>query len=188
MLVVTGLAPETQDIIDSGLKRTAADQLALRGYAHATTLASIAGLSMMLNTSSRSHARPSYTHTEIISWVEDHPEVRPYATAGRSLSSHILASPSVLGYCRWQTAEVDAIQSEDFFEALTRSRSEGKGDPRSALLRRLQKADKQQENWGRIAYVSIILRAWNYWRTDQRVNSMQFASREGIIPIPTKLK
>lgn len=69
---------------------------------------------------------------------------------------------------------------------MSNTETSGKGDPRAALLRRLNSARRNGESLGQVVYVSIFLRAWNAWRKGQQLTSIPAESRTGgaSIPVP----
>lgn len=60
---------------------------------------------------------------------------------------------------------------------MSNTETSGKGDPRAALLRRLNSARRNGESLGQVAYVSIFLRAW---RKGRQLTSIPAESRTEV--------
>lgn len=144
MVVMRGLDPEVQDVIDTGARRTAGNMLELRGHVkNATVVASVArvGISMekgMLVTS-RSRITDN-THSDVIDWVDRNYEglamIIPLAAAIYRGTGK--GSVSSLTYALHTLYRLDNEKGIAFIKDLIEMRTEGRGDPRAALLRFLR--------------------------------------------------
>jgi hypothetical protein len=94
MLIVEGLAPQTQDTIDRGAKRTYSDQLMLRGEENTSTLAAIARRCVLIN---RNHltdgAGADTTAAEIHDYIDAHPTIRRAAKLPMLVKANRLPVP-----------------------------------------------------------------------------------------------
>ena len=189
VLIVNGLPAETQDVMDSGAKRQASDALRLAGVKNSTTTAAIARLALNIDISGGKKITNgrAFTHPEILDFLDSHPGVIDAAVAAAHYRTKIDMQASVLGYAWWRLGNVSAKATGEFFETIANSQTSGKGDPRAALISRLNSARRNNERIAQQAQVSLLFRAWNAWRKGQQVERFQIESRTGEpapIPVP----
>jgi hypothetical protein len=72
MTVVTGLDPETQDVMDTGRKRTAGNAFALAGIPNGNVLAAAARIALLFDAPIRGYGA-AFTNSEILEYVEANP-------------------------------------------------------------------------------------------------------------------
>lgn len=94
------------------------------------------------------------------------------------------ASPSVLAVAWMRMAKVDVEAAALFFGSIANLATEGHGDPRSALVRRLANARRNGQRLSQAALLSLIFRAWNAWRTGKTVATFP----TGTAKIPAVLR
>lgn len=178
MLVVRGVTPESQDVMDSGIKRQAYDALRLAGHKNPTFVAAIARMALRLAGNRQA------TNAEIKAWVEDNPNVHAAAEVSSHYRNSIDLHPSVVGLAWLTLSKIDATQAESFFSTVANNQTAGPGDPRNALIRRLASARRNGERLSQDAQFAAVLRAWNALRKGQPLNRMPLESRAGAIKIP----
>jgi hypothetical protein len=190
VLVVNGLPADSQNVMDSGAKRQASDALKLAGYPSVTTLAAVARLALALSKSpgapvSRSGWKGAFSHTEIKDFIEDHPDITEAVKASLHYKDRIDAHSSVTAYVWWRCSKVSHKATVEFFESIANAQTNGKGDPRLALIRRLQSARRANERLSQYAQVSLFFRSWNAWRKGSTVGTFQTVNHRGeSLPIP----
>lgn len=176
MLVVRGILPESQAVMDSGSKRSQSDALTLNGTANAPLIVSTARLGLRypeLGFVSASDVVKSPTNSEVAAFIEDNPSIHRSTEMGhRFYRSGIDAAPSVISLCYMRLAVIDIWAASEFFASTAEMRTNGPGDPRLALARRLSalRADKVRRDTA--VELSLILRAWNKWRKGETAASM----------------
>lgn len=178
ILVVTGLDPAVQQVLDTGAARTQADALALEGKRNTAVLAAASKLAInweagVIRTSA-STLTISPTHSEIISFANTDPHIqwasdRAQHFYGMGLS----AKPSVVAFCIWLMGKVDAPDTNRFFGSLAEMATDGAGDPRHALLRRLHAM--RDERTTQVEQAFAFVKAWNAWRKGERLSKIQNA-------------
>lgn len=187
ILVVTGLDLGVQRVIDTGGARSAADALLMDGKKDTAVLAAAAKFALnwqagVIRTSA-STLSFSPTHSEILSFADADPFIQWAAERGQHYYGQgFSAKPSVVAFCLWLTGQVDAPDANRFFTSLVEMQTEGSGDPRLALLRRLhamkdEKSTQVDEAWA-------IIRAWNAWRKGERLERILSASHGKPSPFP----
>jgi hypothetical protein len=187
MLVVYGLDPASQDVMDTGAARSSADMLGLNGKQH--TAITAASIKLILNwqagniRSSASTLTLSPTHAEILAFADVDPTISwAAARAQHFYGMGLSVRPSVLAFCLWLTGRRDAPAANSFFESLAEMTTDGIGDPRYALLRRLH--TMKDERTTQVMEAWVVIRAWNAWRADERMEKVQIGSRGKPSPFP----
>lgn len=171
MLVVRGLPPATQDTMDTGLKRSAGDVLALNGYKHTILLAAVARLVHAYLSTGSVNPYAKATTAEIEELVALRPDVVDAVDTGgpyhRALAQVML--PSVVHFCWWRLVQVNAGAAQEFFDGMAYSATNGKGDPRHTLLSTLarRKMTTHEQVW-------LTLTAWNSWRKGRQVHRLSY--------------
>lgn len=188
MLVVRGLAPDAQRVMDSGKKRTASDALTLGGVKNACIIAAAARLALREPGAGFTSERISApTNSEIADFIEEHPEIHHAAEMASHYHPAFDAPPSVLTLCWMRFAAIDLFACAQFFIAVADMQTEGAGDPRLALIRRLANARRNRERLDAPAYLSLIFRAWNASRRGKSLNKLLTESHGGTVAIPSRL-
>jgi hypothetical protein len=188
MVVIFGLDPESQDVMDTGAKRSAADALSLHGYKNVTHLASAAGLGLNWLkgglVSSTQHVSPPYTNTEALDFLRAYPGLVDASHLAQSVR-RIPARPSVLTFTAWALATVAADDAREFFLSLAEMRTRGKGDPRFTLLHRLQNAKDRNEALSAISQSWFVFRAWSAHCANVDLQQLKLGNLQGGYAFPT---
>jgi hypothetical protein len=176
MLVVSGLLPESQKVMDSGAKRSASDALKLANRSNTTVLASAARLAIAHESGMFKYPGanvPTVTHSQIITFVDLNPDladavemVNGWQVVGLSRSAAAAAA--------LRLRRISVGDAEEFIGSVLESRTEGRGDARAALIRRLQMARVQRERLRPSAEMWCIFRTWNAWRTGEDLKLLKF--------------
>lgn len=189
ILVVRGVEPDAQKHMDTGAKRSAGDALTLAGEKNATILAAIASLAIKepgCGYVDQRSAKP--THAEIADFVDEHPDIRRAAEMASYYYPQFDAAPSVLGICWMRFSDIDLPACAEFFSSIANLRTDGAGDPRLALIRRLANARRDRERISQYELLSLIFRTWNAWRAGKAVGRFQSNVRGDMVKIPERLR
>ena len=182
LLIVRDLPADTQAVMDTGAKRTAADALTLDGEHNSTTLAAIA----LMIANGGGMTRSSVSTSEILALVESDPSIRWAAETINSFRIPSMTS-SVLGYTYWRLSSVDAVAAHAFFDALSSLVGLPAGSPILALHRRLSGGlDRRSRSHAyRQETVACVFMAWNAWRKGESRSIIKLAySASGRLAIP----
>lgn len=175
LLVVRGIDPDAQSVMDSGVKRSVADSLTLEGIADASIVASAARLALKETAAGIVPADARVldaTNSEIRAFVELHPEVKHAAQLARSFYPDFDAPPSVLAVAWMALSKIDIDAAATFFHSVSNNATDGPGDPRNALIRRIASARRNGEKLTQAQNLSLIYRAWNAYRAGATVRSL----------------
>lgn len=185
MLIVRGLPDDTQSVMDSGARRTAGDALRLRGETQYSALAATARLALLYNAGTGlDTGGAAATHTEILTFVNENLDLRDAVALACSFRNTIDVPLSVLGLACWVLSRVDAEGCNIFMGQLAEKTHLKKGDAILALFNRLNEIRRSGRRATRTDYMSLIFRAWNYWRSRKTVDSLPLRTRGGEVDIP----
>lgn len=185
MLIVTGIEPAAQQVMDSGAKRTASDALSLTGIPNASIAAAAARLALGVAYAPEAIGKYRASHSEIAEWVDDHEQVHRAATFASTNSKKIALQPSIVAYAYMVTSDIDLFAANSFWTAVAEQVAAYPGDPAVALARRLNVARRERENLKTAALLSMVYRAWNARRDGRPMSVVKVNSQAGgLIPIP----
>ena len=192
VLVVIGLEPGVQSVLDVNVKRSPADALKFNGHTHNVTV--IAAMARIANArsegflkSATSSTIPEMTNAEVVDWYEEHPEALNAASLAMRTAKSIGATPSALAYCIWVLESINPEQAVEFFTSTAEFRTEGKTDPRATLLSAFRRLQENRTALTAALQISLIFRAWNAWRSKKQIASLPTTTsgRSGVqIPEP----
>lgn len=190
MLVITGLEPDTQEVMDGGSKRTNADTLQLHGIANPSTVAAIATVWVGYKANLWPHsgsqlATPILTHAEVLAVVYEHPElIEAGVVAARVYRQSLRVSTGALGTAWAVLHDVDASDADEFFDRIQNLRTEGRGDPVHTLIQRVR-ADRDAHKRLLVSEtLFLILRAWNAWRHGDRLMKLTAGTKGHYYAMP----
>ena len=185
--VIWGVDPSCKDVIDTGAKRSAGDVLSFHGYTQTSTLASTAKLlyGYVVSNGATVTTNRDPSVTELRQVIEDNPEilesVKYAATLKRDLSG--VMTPSVIGFTHWRLSKISPDKAKEFFDSLAFSKTEGRGDPRYALLNKLHQLrgpkGSQQGKLSNVAQTQLIIRSWNSWRRNEKRHILRYQEPDG---------
>lgn len=180
--VIRGLPMETQESMDGGAKRTAAQLLTLRGIPNATYQAAIARSLIIREHSSLKLATTprttefSPTRTEIVRFaVENQDRIQYLVHKCSQLSKRIPLGTGATAALVEEFEKVDADDAAFFFERILDGQNLAKGDPIYALRDYYQKVVDKVAVHRDPAYVAAItVKAWNAYRVGRTVTLLRF--------------
>lgn len=186
MLIIRGLDNGVQEVLDSGASRTASDALRMRGESNYANLSAAARVALMFEEGRlRQAGTAKYTHSEILAFIEKNPELRAAVDTAASYRKQIDVPVSGLAVAIWHLAGIDPDDCALFFKSLAEKTDLSRGDAVLALLNRLTEVRRSGRQMDRADYLSLIFRAWNYWRASKPVYTLPVATRGvGYVDIP----
>lgn len=192
LFVLRGLEPETQEVMDSGSARTAGDALRLRGQtARYTSLAAAARLGVLrgADTSIDGSTGGKVTTLEILDFLDANPDLVDAVEMAVMHKTQIDVPMSVLSLAIFELSGVDTEACDIFITRVAEKTHLVKGDAILALNERLAEIRRTRRHASRADYLSLIFRAWNYWRTDKTVAALPLRSGRGsdAVDIPQPL-
>lgn len=197
-LVVTGLDDKVQMAMDQGAARGVADALKIAN-GHVKNVTVVSGLCRWMV----AHPDPGVpgmvtslkkkiSIAESVEAYDHYSEILQLA-ADRAvfMRKHIPASVTALAYCYLQFFRVDAEACNEFFGAMIDMSFSAKGDPRKAALKRLQMMASDPNHAGTsqtqsVVVISVLTRAWNYWRKGEEIDTITGRNTKGAIIEPVQ--
>lgn len=151
MLVAFGLAPESQQAMDAGARRSASDALSFAG---------------MSNTASLAHAARC-----AIAWERG---------ALRTVGSAIPQVSNSAVFARFTLRRIDWTAADDMFDRIMDNRTAGSGDPVNAFLNRMSSSRNNREAVSHAMEIHMLFRIWNAIRGDEELRRIQVSSGQSI--------
>lgn len=185
LMVVEGLDARAQDTMDSGRKRTTADVLSIHGETNANVLASIARRIWLWDTGNLKFAnaqRPSTT--ELMDVVDKYPSLRRSADVGtRTNHAYRPASATVSGTVHHIVSRIPDAESDvaEFFARLATGADLSEAHPVLTLRNRLMRDRSAAKNVPFHQGVGLFFRAWNAYREDRTLFTIQHTAEEPMI-------
>lgn len=192
MLVVRGIDPDAQLVMDSGVKRSVMDQLVMNGTKNPAVLAAAARFALSEPAAgfiTDGIPKTTVTNSEIAEFIEDQGEALLQAA---EIAQHYYPAidmpPSVLAVAWMNFANIDIVAAGEFFSSIADMKTGGAGDARLAFARRLGTIRKNRERVPQVAYLSLIFRAWNAWRSNQTIKNLPTHIGKELVRVPARLK
>jgi hypothetical protein len=181
--VVFGLRREAQDVMDSGRKRSAGDALQLAGMRNVGRLSAAARLALC-----RRDGLPlsstGYTNAEVQGFIRANPDLVEAVELMGNTVRNLLLTPRAGDYCFWLLYRVDPDAAYAFFTSLQSLAGLADGNPILVLHRRLSGNYGASRRISIEEQLSLVVRAWNYWRQGRSVQKLLSTSRSGTVAIP----
>lgn len=190
-LVVRNLAPETQTVIDTPVRRTAGDALVWAGLIehHVTMTAASARIGYAIEAGYLATATKSVhgtiSHGEIIEWTRDNPGLLESAAWANTHYKALDGRPASLGYAHYRLHQVATADAEQFFDAILGLSTRGSGDPIFVLISTLRNNPAIARSVG--GTLMVYFTAWNAWRDKQKltgIRTLDAKGRPAALPTP----
>lgn len=190
MFVVRGLNPDSQTVMDTGVKRTGSDAMQLRGEKNRAALAATIRLALLYDSgklvpiSGDKGGRPQVSNAELLDYLDAHPDIRVFVDQATSIFNRVDVHPSALALAMWVLHRVDAAAAVDFFNDLANLTGLQPGDPILALHNRLADIRRSRRRVEAQDFLSLIFRAWNARRDGKQLYRVPLESRNGRVTMP----
>lgn len=177
-LVVTGVAPDAQDTIDTGIRRKLSDQLAIGNEKNAVILASVARWSLRWlhgvrgGTSRGGGFDPTYS--EVLDFIELTPQLRDatqFAVHAREVFKPVRAS--VYGVAWMLFNGINDIAAKVFLDGVTAGADLPAGHSALAFRTRMLNAALSDERLNESEQLALMIFAWNAFREDRKMAVVQ---------------
>lgn len=184
LFIVTGLPDESQDFMDSGRKRTAANMLELAGEKDASTLSAAIKLAIGVLSGNAKPGSYEATHAEIAGFLNTHPEMRRAVEVTRQFSRRTDCAPAVVAYTYYELAKIDVLEAYDFWFSVGENIAKYPGDPALALKRFFTDARRNRRTLTLNQRLSAIYRAWNSRCVGLELRAIRMQANGKDIQIP----
>lgn len=182
--VMWGLPTEAQAYMDVGVKRTLSDQFRILGYENHSVLARGARLALLWTSKQLSLRVESVSDLEIQEFLRGNPSLIDAARFTTTVRCVIL--PAVVCAATWRFIDLGHYEStvHEFFRDLALMRTDGDGDPKLALLRRLTRAREFHERLKTPQFLYAVVRAFNDCYIEEQLHRMVLPSGRSAMNIP----
>lgn len=191
LLVVVGVAPEAQSVIDTGKARNLSDVLQLRGEANATALAGAlkrvwAYEEIGIPQTESTNLNLGPTTRQTLDVLERHPAVRDTVAESKGKGQKRAAlGPAIYGSVRYLTGLADQEDSEEFFGRLTDGAGLEPGSPILVLRERLlASAINPTQRLRPLVKARFLVRTWNAHVSGESMQKLQYGGGLTIANFP----
>jgi hypothetical protein len=183
MLVVTGLDPAAQGVMDSGAPRSAGDSLTLLGYKNSSDLAGTVRahymwkeLKLFKHCMSAPGSDTAPTSSEIVQYGELHPGFVVAAKESKPIARQLRLPLGSVSAAYYEFVLIDEGDTDEFFSRIRGLQTGGKGDPINTLVKRCQDMALRREHVRAALGLFMVTRTWNAMRTGEYFEKFQFGS------------
>lgn len=186
VLLVTGLDPDAQDMMDTGVKRSLGDQLARRKIPNSSLAA--AAVRLIVRFAIDKPAGVPKTQAQEIEFFEEHgDEVRECMGVSTHNTSGLHGSAMVAArYLIGQACE-ESDWIDVFFAEVATGIGLQEGSPALALRTRMFQARANHETLRNYQQLTMLLRVWNSWRLGEKMTKVPIRSRNRLI-LPERIE
>lgn len=185
LFVIWDLAPEAQDFMDTGRKRTVANMLELHGEKNSATLAAAAKLALGVASGNLKPGSYESTHAEVAEYLAKNPDLRRAVEVTMPFARRTDCGPSIVAYTYAELAKLDRFEAHDFWFHVAESIARYPGDPALALKRFFTDARRKRQHLTPSQRLSAIYRAWNVRVAGMELRNIRTQANGKDILIPT---
>jgi hypothetical protein len=179
-IVVSGLDPSTQAVMDSGRKRTSTDQLRMHGYANHTLLGATIAILWRWDHGSLVGNNETPGTIDIVDYAATHPELaEPVRLAGQWQKDTKPITASVLAAVYNRAKQVDPQAAAEFFARLVNGDSLDSSHPilhlRKHMLRNRDTYDVRK--YRREEWVYFLTSTWRLVRAGEKAQPIRLPEK-----------
>lgn len=175
MLIVAGLPPETQQVMDSGKARLAGQQLQMLGHKNGNILAAAVKRIIIYDESLLFRDNRNtrlITHSHIQRWIADNPGIVSHVQELISTLRNLDIAPRIATAAAICFLRIDVADTYEFFELL-HDGAGTKGHPIVTLDKKLQRIRRQGQQLSDRDGLALFFLAWNAWREGRELTKFQ---------------
>jgi hypothetical protein len=185
LAVVFGVAPDAQLTMDSGSKRTAADNLSIAGIANSNIVAAAAAIALRAEAGMLNNGKYRPSNALLGEFIQNNPSLVKSGVIGAKFGNKADVSATIVTYSHWVFAQISPEDAYSFWCDAAEKTGLSSGDPVLALTNRFAEARRSRERVPLPAALSAVFRAWNYRREGKPLQRVVFSSRNGgFVEIP----
>lgn len=162
-VLVNDLAPESQDTMDSGRKRTTADSFKIAGLSNTNVLASVARRAWQWERENYRFTNTEYPTTQELKRIlEAYPSLQRSAEVGtRTNQAFNPANATATGFAHHLFHHIDPSLTAEFFAQVATGANLDEGDPILTLRNRLMREKSGPHLLSATLAIAFYIRAWN---------------------------
>lgn len=180
VLIVTGVEPKAQNVMDSNIVRRLSHALQISrgiGKFQANNLAATIIATRAWSNGERTHDGTRGVTTSLaLDWFDQHPELVELSIEANKISTKVpsLTAKQVSTFI-WAFDAIDVDDRHAFFEKLASGVGLEDGDPILVLRNTLLREDAKRTNSGKVhpfVRMALTAKAWNAWRDGVTVKTL----------------
>ncbi|MDT4937039.1 MAG: hypothetical protein QOG80_710 [Pseudonocardiales bacterium] len=194
LMVFSEVDEGTFDVLDTGKRRNAADVLAIEGEKASPMLAAMVRTVWLYENRpdlNWSGGGAAVTNHQIVEALDAHPKLRDFISIGEEIATATGMMRSAAGAASYLVSRAARrAELEDWYDGIIEGAGLSKQDPR--LLFRKIMFSMARKQAGQVLHrresrehVALYIKAFNAWRTGERLNQLRFSARE---PMPRVIK
>jgi len=181
--VVWGLEDEAQVAMDSGVPRSAADVLAIDGLKNRSRVTAVARLALAEHLGLPFDGI-AFSNLEVVDFIQKTPDLSDAVELLGQRGRQTPVVTRVADLCFWKFYRLDPDAALQFFTSFASGANLEADNPILVLRRRLTGEYGQARRIRINEQISLVIRAWNYWRKGEPINRLQSSTWKGFIEIP----
>lgn len=181
MWLASNVDPDAFTVLDTGKRRSAADAVYIAGHKNATSVSAIAKAILASpdgrygrNMKSGGAEKSSPTHTHIIEFITENPEIHEVAAYALSvgLRFKFIQSIALVGSLYWHFAQKNMKKTDEFFEGVCEGIDLGKTHPIRLLRERLMRDAGERSKLNLTDKAALFVYAWNAFRQGREMTQL----------------
>lgn len=178
-LVVRGLPSDSQDTMDQGRTRTAADQLVIDGLGASRNSKYVASairayIWWQEGRMFGDQIRNKVSNTEVVEWAKSHPnELMVVSSFTITELKKVKARPSLVLAVMLKFHLIDSDAAEEFMRSLCSGAGLEIGNPILTLRERLDRISVNKLKLSERDVIGFFVLAWNAWRQGRKLTKFQ---------------
>lgn len=180
-MVLRGVAPKTQEVMDRGLTRSMGDALALRGEHNVNNLASalrwhyrLDYIEAMDGTVAQFNLGSEPTVPTLLAVLDENPDIRDSVKSSAVIVRAIGSRNSTTAAVHYRCAQVDRVDCDDFFAKLTSGIGLVENDPIGLLRNTIIADGRGTRRMPDYRECALMIKAWNYYREGAQPRALSF--------------
>lgn len=189
MIVVRGLNPRAQAVIDIGQKRTMGQELGLQGVHNANHVAAISSIHWRMRNSAQSSwgSTNGPTRPELAEWTHSRADLYQAAVVmGRAAREHAGLRVSVYGCLYALVSDANRLDAwHGFHQGIVTGANLSLGDPRLTLRNRGLATMQERSSagmWQTQIWLAYCIKSFNAYTEGRSLKMLRFSAEE--LPIP----
>lgn len=179
MVVMRGLSPAQQHTMDTGIKRSLADTLKLRGEKYPSVLAGLLRSVALSDRLGKSNNKVTFTTSTLLALLDENPWLRDGVPLLRRVQLAAKLPVSVSGGLWFLFTQIDGDDARDFYTRLASDEGHYQGEPIYALRKVLLTENEGAPRVHRLpsrSMEALTIKAWNLYRTGGTVQVLRFVA------------
>lgn len=177
LVLVEGLPVETQDSMDTGVRRKLSDVLSIAGVPDAMAVSTALNAYFRYKQTGSFEPHRSPTVREALALYADHPTLDDSVRVSRRVTKEIRGPIGVFAACHHIFAGVDQKAADEFFDRLALGDGLEQGNPIFHLRRHVVRTRQDRMYAKRPQHIAALtFKAFNHWRRGESISLLTYKS------------